>query len=171
MVKSPPANAGDVNRCGFNPWIRKIPWKRAWQPTPVFLPGESLGQRNLVGYSPRGGKESDTTEAIRHACIQGGFTCAVVCSLHAHTHTHIDKISSHRKVDILGQMKNQNIVLTFFSTFSPTFKVFFCFFFNYRHVLSKVGYVKTTFQHFLLLQENLQNIKGIQVLKHSSVLP
>ena len=92
-------------------------------------------------------------------------------ALYTHIHTHIVKISSHRKVDILGQMKNQNIVLTFFSTFSPTFKVFFCFFFNYRHVLSKVGYVKTTFQHFLLLQENLQNIKGIQVLKHSSVLP
>ena len=38
----------------FNPWVRKIPWRRAWQPTPVFLPGESHGQRGLVGYSPRG---------------------------------------------------------------------------------------------------------------------
>ena len=33
-------------------WVRKIPWKKAWQPTPVFLPGESHGQRNLEGYSP-----------------------------------------------------------------------------------------------------------------------
>ena len=40
----------------------KIPWRRSWQPTPVFLPGESHGQRNLVGYSPRGRKESDMTE-------------------------------------------------------------------------------------------------------------
>jgi len=38
-------------RCGFDPWVRKIPWRRAWQPTPVFLPGESHGQRSLVGYS------------------------------------------------------------------------------------------------------------------------
>jgi len=47
----------------FNPWVRKVPWRRAWQPTPIFLPGESHGQRNLVGYGPGGGKESDTTEA------------------------------------------------------------------------------------------------------------
>ena len=45
-----------------NPWVGKIPWRRAWQPTPVFLPGESHGQRSLVGYSPWGHKESDTTE-------------------------------------------------------------------------------------------------------------
>ena len=36
----------------FNPWVRKVPWRRAWQPTPVFLPGESHGQRSLVDYSP-----------------------------------------------------------------------------------------------------------------------
>ena len=47
---------------GFNPWIGKIPWRRAWQPTPVFLPGESHGQRSLVGYSSWGHKESDMTE-------------------------------------------------------------------------------------------------------------
>jgi len=39
-----------------------IPWRRAWQPTPVFLPGESRGQRSLVGYSPYGHKELDITE-------------------------------------------------------------------------------------------------------------
>ena len=39
-------------RRGFNPWVSKIPWRRAWQPTPVFLPGESHGQRSLVGYNP-----------------------------------------------------------------------------------------------------------------------
>ena len=38
--------------CGFEPWVRKIPWKRKWQPTPVFLPGESYGQRSLAAYSP-----------------------------------------------------------------------------------------------------------------------
>ena len=45
-------------RCGFNPWVRKIPWRRKWQPTPVFLPGGSHGQRSLVGYSPRGRRVS-----------------------------------------------------------------------------------------------------------------
>ena len=47
----------------FYLWIRKIPWRREWLPTPVFLPGESYAQRSLMGYSPWGHKESDTTEA------------------------------------------------------------------------------------------------------------
>ena len=42
--------------CGFDPWVRKIPWRRKWQSTPVFLPGESHGQRSLTGYSPWGHK-------------------------------------------------------------------------------------------------------------------
>ena len=46
----------------FNPCVGKIPRRRKWQPTPVFLPGESHGQRSLVGYRPRGRKESDKTE-------------------------------------------------------------------------------------------------------------
>ena len=49
---------------GFNPCVRKIPWRRKWQPTPVFLPGESHGQRSLAGYSSRGRKEADTTEQL-----------------------------------------------------------------------------------------------------------
>ena len=51
-------------------WVQKIPRRRKWQPTPVFLPGESHGQRSLVGYSPWCQKESDTTEAIEHRKIQ-----------------------------------------------------------------------------------------------------
>ena len=43
-------------RQGFDPWVEKIPWRREWQPTPVFLPGESHGQRSLTGYSPWGYK-------------------------------------------------------------------------------------------------------------------
>ena len=49
-------------RPGFDPWVRKIPWRRKWQPTPVFLLGESHGQRSLAGYHPRGLRESDMTE-------------------------------------------------------------------------------------------------------------
>jgi len=50
----------------YFPWVGKIPWRRAWQPTPVFLPGESHGQRSLVGYCPKGCKELDTTEITLH---------------------------------------------------------------------------------------------------------
>ena len=51
VVKLPPANAGDI-RDGFSPWVGKIPWRKAWQLIPVFLPGESYGERNLADYSP-----------------------------------------------------------------------------------------------------------------------
>ena len=64
-------------RRGFNPWVGKIPWRRKWQPTPVFLPGKFRGQRGLVGYSLWGCKESDTTEHT-HMCTH----------THTHTHTH-----------------------------------------------------------------------------------
>ena len=55
------ASACNEGRPGFNPWVRKILWRRKWQPTPVPLPGKSHGWRSLVGYSPWGRKESDTT--------------------------------------------------------------------------------------------------------------
>ena len=48
----------------FNPWAGKISWRRKWQPTPVLLPGKSHGWRSLVGYSPWGCEESDTTEQL-----------------------------------------------------------------------------------------------------------
>ena len=56
------APACQCKRLGFDPWVGKIPWRRAWKPTPVFLPRESDGQRSLVGYSPWGCKELDTSE-------------------------------------------------------------------------------------------------------------
>ena len=52
VVKNPPADAGDI-RLGLNPWVRRIPWRRAWLPTAVFLPGESQGQRRLATYVHR----------------------------------------------------------------------------------------------------------------------
>ena len=64
-------------RCGFYPWIGKNPWRWAWQPTLVFLPGESHGQSSLVGYSPKGCKESDTTEATK----QARMTCSLIHAL------------------------------------------------------------------------------------------
>ena len=58
-------SACQCRRHGFDPWVGKIPWRRVWQPTPVFWPGESHGQRCLVGYSPQDCKELDTTEHQR----------------------------------------------------------------------------------------------------------
>ena len=64
VVKNPPANAVDM-RLNFDPWVGKIPWRRAWQSTPAFLLGKSHGQRSLTGYSPWGHIESDTTEVTQ----------------------------------------------------------------------------------------------------------
>jgi len=68
-VKNLPANGGDPDLIP----VGKIPWRREWLPTPVFLPGDFQGQRSLVGYSPWGSKELDTTERLTHT--------------HTHTHT------------------------------------------------------------------------------------
>ena len=60
VVKNLLANTGRCKRHGFNPWVGKIPWRKAWQPTPAFLPGEFHGQRSLAGSFHRGA-ESQTT--------------------------------------------------------------------------------------------------------------
>ena len=58
---------------GFDPWVEKILWRRKWQPTPVLLPRKSHGWRTLVGYSPWGGKQSETTERLHfHAAVYLG---------------------------------------------------------------------------------------------------
>jgi len=62
VIKNPIANEGDMRDPGLMPGSGRS-WKREGQPTPVFLPGESHGQRSLVGYSPWGCKQSDTAEA------------------------------------------------------------------------------------------------------------
>ena len=61
----------ECGRPGFDPWVGKIPWKRKWHPTPVLLPGEFHGGRSLVGYSPWGCKESDTTERLHTSALLG----------------------------------------------------------------------------------------------------
>ena len=53
-------------RRGFSPWVRKILWRRRWQPTPGSLPGKPHGQRSQVGYSPWGHKELDMNEQLNN---------------------------------------------------------------------------------------------------------
>ena len=64
MVKKSTCQCRRLRRLGFDPWAGKSPWGKKWHPTPVFLPRESLGQRRLVGSSPCGHKELDTTERL-----------------------------------------------------------------------------------------------------------
>ena len=75
------------NRHGFNPWVRRFPWTRKWQPTPVFLTGKSHGQRKLVGYSPWCRKHTSclllaTCEMSLHAPGTGWETPGVNQSVH-----------------------------------------------------------------------------------------
>ena len=60
-AKESACNAGEL---GFDLWVGKIPWRREWPPTPVFLPGGFHGQRSLASYSPQGHKESNMTEQL-----------------------------------------------------------------------------------------------------------
>ena len=60
--KKPTCQCKRPKRCRFDPWVRRMPWRRAWQPTPVFLPGECHGQWSLLDYSPKCHKESEMTK-------------------------------------------------------------------------------------------------------------
>ena len=83
----------------FDPWVGKILWRREWQPSPVFLPRELHGQRNLVGYSTRCCKESDMTE----------------WPIHTHTHTHTES----QKPMIIVIIVNWQQARWFMKLFSP----------------------------------------------------
>ena len=76
MIKKPLADAKDAGDKSSVPESRKIPRRRKWQPTPVFVPSKSHGRRSLAGYNPWGHKESDMTE----------YVFSGVC-MHTHTHT------------------------------------------------------------------------------------
>ena len=71
---------------GFNPWIRKILWRRKWQPTPVFLPGKSHGRRSLAGYSPWGRKgvgHDLATKQQQNITKKAGVTVCLLMKFHS----------------------------------------------------------------------------------------
>ena len=70
VVKNPSANAVDARDTGFDPWVGKIPWRRKWHPTPVFLHGKSPGQRRLAGYSPWGCKGTQVSTWLLFAFLE-----------------------------------------------------------------------------------------------------
>ena len=126
-------SACQCRRRRFNPWVRKSPWCRKWQPTPEFLPGKFHGQRSLEGYSPWVRQESDMTEWLSmHAqycteysifisspeCPEANVKAAVIQLVwlntnththtytHTHTHTHTDQeITMETKVKIIERVK------------------------------------------------------------------
>ena len=71
VVKILPANAEDIRDSRFNPWVRKIPWRRKWQPTPVFLPGKSHRQRSLVATVHRVTKSQTQKKWLSMHSMQG----------------------------------------------------------------------------------------------------
>ena len=71
--KEPTCQCRRCKRRGFHPCVGKTPWRRAWQPTPVFLHGESHRQKSLVGYSPWGRKELVMTQGLTHTCWNSAF--------------------------------------------------------------------------------------------------
>ena len=66
-------------RTGFDPWVGKVPWKKEWQPTPVFLPGDPHGQRSLAGYSPGLGRSPGKRSGnpLQYSCLENPMDRAV----------------------------------------------------------------------------------------------
>ena len=91
-------------RPGFDLWVRKTPWRTKWQPTPVFLPRESHGQKSVVGYSPWGRKESDTTERLHFIITEDG-DCSHEIKRHLllgrKSMTNLDNILKSRDITLL----------------------------------------------------------------------
>ena len=90
--KLPTCQSMQHERGRFDPWVGKILWRRAWQPTSVLFPGEFHGQRSLVGYNPWGCKELDMTEATQHVCChktKAVCVCVRMSELKNYIHIHI----------------------------------------------------------------------------------
>ena len=87
-------------RCRFSPWVRKIPWRRKWQPTRILLPGKFHGQRSLEGYNPWDCKGSDMTEGKQHAkhiCTGDSGQRRLVCYSPWGCRVEHDLVTEHNK--------------------------------------------------------------------------
>ena len=88
--KEPTYQCRRWKRCGFDPWAGTIPWKRAWQPTPVFLPGEFHGENSLAGYNPWGQKELDKTGQLSFYLSGGASGKESSCQWRRHKRREFD---------------------------------------------------------------------------------
>ena len=78
----------EIQKQGFDSWVRKIPWQRKWKSTLILLPGKFHRQRSLARYSPWGVKESNTTEATERSRARARSLSLSLSHTHTHTHTH-----------------------------------------------------------------------------------
>ena len=124
MVENLPAKC---RRHRFDPWVEKIPWRRKWQPTPVFLPGKSHGQRKMAGYSSWGHKRvrhnsvtkqppRNMSELLRFLCVWevGSSSTCQIFSIYPSTHS-----SKHSKpetpvFDTIWNSSGINVSVSFF---------------------------------------------------------
>ena len=105
----------------FDPWVGKIPWRRKWQPTPVFLPGKSHGQRSLAGYSPCGCKESNMIKWLSTCiCITDSLCCPSETSILQISYTPIE-IFKNWSLKLQSLEKRKPMEIAFQSTDSPQF--------------------------------------------------
>ena len=119
VVKNPPTNAAYVRDAGSIPG--KISWSRKWQPTSVFLPGESHGQRSLASYSPQSRKELDRTEVTEqsmHAHLSS-FLLATYLGVKSLDTQCISLLVLHNKIPQTGWLKQPKFIFTDLKTGSP----------------------------------------------------
>ena len=108
--KGPVCQCRRHKKCRFHPWARKIPWRRAWQPTPVFLPGESHGQRSLVGYSV---EESRTQ--LKRQCVRARAHTHALLYGFSHFLTHLTLELSSLKVHLKCSLYSLKVALNSYS--------------------------------------------------------
>ena len=144
-------------RSKFNLWVGKIPWSRAWQPTPVFLPEKYHRQRSLAGYSPWGHKELDMTGASEHAyqtlfmrqCVHITYICIYKhmwvtkswtrLSNWTHTHTHTIPEYMLSFSPLIG-IHTKSLETTVLGQFCPTeYKLHMQFKFSISHIKKVQG--------------------------------
>ena len=109
VVKNPPANAGKVRNMGSDPWVRKIPQRKKWQPTPAFLPGEFHGQNSLADYSPWGRKESYMIERL--TCTLSDFCMTLASVPHSFASQLCSDLRSYIAcINAVGQIQKHEVV-------------------------------------------------------------
>ena len=111
--KEPACQWRRCKRCRFDPWVGKIPWRRAQQPTPVFLPGESHAQRHLAGCSAQGCTDSDTAEVTWH-------THSSIDKKIPELYQHILQILGYHKWRCCWNIKSLSILITNLKNYTCT---------------------------------------------------
>ena len=147
---------------GFDSWVGKIPRRRKWQPTPALLPGKSHGLRSLIGYSPWGRKEPDTTERLHfHFYFQADYKLEWNCLIFLNTEFLTSKLHWYRiRIWFSPCLKNKVFFFFFFleycSYLIKSCERFYFFTFHVIYLKSRdfMSYQHTVFWHFKIIRLN-----------------